>query len=103
MDHVARFRALVSAPADAMPLDEPALLIAAHARGDVDVAQCLAQLDDLAAACTDATFDGLRAHLFERERFRGNAQHYDDPDNSFLDRVLEERVGIPITLSVVMI
>ena len=42
-------------------------------------------------------------HLFEREGFAGNLDHYDDPENSFLDSVLERRLGIPISLSVLMI
>jgi regulator of sirC expression with transglutaminase-like and TPR domain len=35
--------------------------------------------------------------------FRGNQDHYADPENSFVDRVLERRVGIPISLSIVFI
>jgi len=39
--------------------------------------------------------------LFEEEGFSGNVEDYYDPDNSFLNRVLERRTGIPITLSVI--
>jgi regulator of sirC expression with transglutaminase-like and TPR domain len=100
-----RFESLVTRASEFVPLDECALLIAVAARGDgaVDVEGALRQLDDLAAGCESPTFDGLRRHLFEREGFRGNIANYDDPDNSFLDRVLDRRVGIPITLSVAMI
>jgi regulator of sirC expression with transglutaminase-like and TPR domain len=102
---VERFGSLVRRAPDVVPLDECALLIAVAARGEhaVDVERALHQLDELANRCDELTFDGLRRHLFEREQFRGNAAHYDDPDNSFLDRVLDRRLGIPITLSVVMI
>jgi hypothetical protein len=105
MGIVERFESLVTRAPDRVPLDECALLIAVAARGDdaVDVERALQQLDDLANGCDTSTFDGVRRHLFERERFRGNAAQYDDPDNSFLDRVLDRRLGIPITLSVVMI
>src|SRR5690606_27969375 len=34
---------------------------------------------------------------------RGNAEHYDDPRNSFVDLVVRRRLGIPITLSLVAI
>ena len=34
-------------------------------------------------------------------RFAGNEVNYYDPDNSFIHRVLERRVGIPITLSAI--
>jgi regulator of sirC expression with transglutaminase-like and TPR domain len=39
--------------------------------------------------------------LVERIGFRGNTEAYDDPRNSFLNEVLDRRLGIPITLSVV--
>jgi regulator of sirC expression with transglutaminase-like and TPR domain len=38
--------------------------------------------------------------LFEKEGFTGNVEAYYDPDNSYLNRVLERRTGIPVTLSV---
>src|SRR5213075_2308626 len=33
--------------------------------------------------------------------FRGNQAEYDDPRNSYLNDVLDRRLGIPITLSIV--
>jgi regulator of sirC expression with transglutaminase-like and TPR domain len=39
--------------------------------------------------------------LFEDEQFRGNAESYYDPRNSFLNDVLDRKLGIPLTLSVV--
>ncbi len=38
--------------------------------------------------------------FFEEEGFRGNTEAYDDPKNSFLNEVLDRKLGIPITLSV---
>ena len=98
-----RFVAAVNLPAAEVPLDVAALCIAAHAHPGLDVDAWCARLDELAARCPVSDFDELRAHLFERERFAGNLDHYDDPENSFLDSVIERRVGIPITLSVLMI
>lgn len=105
MDVVERFAAVVSRSPEDVRLDEAALLIAARARGPaaVDVDSYLARLDELAARCEEPTFESVRMQLFEREGFRGNSERYEDPDNSFLDRVLDRRLGIPITLSVVMI
>ena len=60
-------------------------------------------LDELAAGCAEPTFDGLRRHLFDELGFAGDAEHYDDPRNSFLDVVLERRRGLPILLATVMI
>ncbi len=45
----------------------------------------------------------LREFLFEEQGFRGNAEEYYDPRNSFLNDVLDRRLGIPITLSLVLI
>jgi regulator of sirC expression with transglutaminase-like and TPR domain len=43
----------------------------------------------------------LNDYLFKEERFVGNAAHYEDPRNSFLNEVLDRRTGIPITLAIV--
>ena len=53
------------------------------------------------AATTAATTAAVTAELFENRGFRGNREHYTDPENSYIDRVIERRVGIPITLSLV--
>lgn len=42
----------------------------------------------------------LNRVLFREMGFRGNREDYYDPRNSFLNDVLERRLGIPITLSV---
>jgi regulator of sirC expression with transglutaminase-like and TPR domain len=39
--------------------------------------------------------------LFEKERFHGNALSYHDPENSYLNRVIDRRKGIPISLSAI--
>ncbi len=43
----------------------------------------------------------LSHFLFEQKGFEGNAENYNDPRNSFLNDVLDRRLGLPITLSVV--
>ena len=43
----------------------------------------------------------LNRVLFEEEGFRGNRHSYFDPDNSFINRVLDRKLGIPITLSLI--
>ncbi|MGH9765666.1 MAG: SirB1 family protein, partial [Blastocatellia bacterium] len=42
----------------------------------------------------------VNAVLFHEFGFRGNAREYYDPRNSFLNQVIDRRIGIPITLSV---
>jgi regulator of sirC expression with transglutaminase-like and TPR domain len=98
-----RFTELVARPDAEIPLDETALLIAAHDH-PVDVPAELGELDALAAQVpADAGADGVAAHLFRELGYAGNTVDYGDPRNSFLDEVRARRLGIPITLSVVMI
>jgi len=47
------------------------------------------------------TIAELNAVLFREERFRGNVEDYYDPRNSFLNEVLDRKLGIPITLALV--
>lgn len=86
------------------PLDEGALLIAAVGTG-ADVDAGLARLDDLAADVDRAmrAGDGFFELLFGPHGFTGNTLDYADPRNSFLPDVLDRRLGIPITLSVLAI
>ena len=94
---------LVNDAAVEPPLDEAALLIAAHVHPALDLGFWTGRLDDIAAACAEPSFDAVRHQLFVVEGFRGNVSRYDDPANSLLDAVLERHVGIPITLAVVML
>ncbi|MBA3302330.1 MAG: hypothetical protein H0U26_00490 [Acidimicrobiia bacterium] len=102
MDVLARFRDLVQGPESALPLDEACLLIATFAHPGIDMGAQLTRLDDLAEGVGTPTLDTLRRHLFGELGFVGDLQDYDDPRNSYLDDVLDRRVGIPITLSVVL-
>ena len=112
IDPRARFRVLAEAPEGRVSLGEAALWIAAEEYEDLDVSAYLRRLDALGLAArelvtpaTDA--DGCAAALnrllFEEEGFRGNAEDYYDPRNSFLNEILYRRLGVPITLSVVYI
>ena len=97
----ARFAALVRGPEEALPLDEAAFLVAAHAHPGLDVAAQRRRLDDLAAEVPEPTLPALVRHLFDTCGFAGDVEHYADPRNSYLDDVLDRRLGIPITLAVV--
>jgi regulator of sirC expression with transglutaminase-like and TPR domain len=84
-----------------LPLDEAALLISAHATGNVDIGRELRHLDEVAADCAEDTVGGLCELLFFQLGLRGDTDTYQDPRNSYLDQVLERRLGIPISLAVV--
>jgi regulator of sirC expression with transglutaminase-like and TPR domain len=103
VDATERFTELVRRPPDEVPLDETALLIAKHAHPDLDPAGPLAELDQLADAVPAPTADDLAGALFGEGGLAGNTVDYGNPRNSYLDDVLARRLGIPISLSVVMI
>ncbi len=45
----------------------------------------------------------LADYLFGELNFKGNTEDYVDPRNSYLNQVIDRRLGLPITLSVVFI
>ena len=65
------------------------------------------QLDLLAEEAQDvadaAGIDGLRMHLFESGRFKGNHEHYNDPRNSDLAWAIENGKSNPIGLAVIFL
>jgi regulator of sirC expression with transglutaminase-like and TPR domain len=102
MDPSSRWREIVMQPEEDLPLDEAALLISATADSGVDVAVQLARLDDVAAQIEPADTRQLCRHVFETLGVQGDRETYDDPRNSYLDQVLNRRLGIPISLSVLL-
>jgi regulator of sirC expression with transglutaminase-like and TPR domain len=91
-------------------LDRAALEIARIEYPDLDAAAARAELDRHAFAIAERAQDlsdgrhfieTANRYLFEEAGFRGNQEDYYNPDNSCLNRVLETKRGIPITLSVV--
>ncbi|MBM3671516.1 MAG: hypothetical protein FJW86_04965 [Actinobacteria bacterium] len=101
MEPTERFVELVQRDQHDVPLDEAVLLIAAHDH-EVDVDAQRARLDELANGAPSSA-DALATYLFVERGFIGNSVDYADPQNSFLDVVLDRRLGLPITLSVLMI
>ena len=107
-----RFGALVTQPDEAIDLAEAALLIACEEYPDLDLHACRAQLAELGAGARARVAPerglhgkarALSGFLFDELGFRGNSDHYYDPRNSFLNDVLERRLGIPISLSALYI
>ncbi len=81
-------------------LDLAAIEISRFARPDLEDDLILARLDALAAEVAGDTHLALRRIIGIRHGIGGNVDDYDNPDNSYLDRVLETRRGIPISLSI---
>ena len=97
---------------DPVPLDEAALAIAEEEYPRLDVEEYLVRLDRLGERVrrqapepvrAASTLNALRRVLHEEEGLRGNELEYYDPRNSFLNEVLDRKLGIPISLAVVWI
>ena len=104
------FTRMVNRPEPAIDLAEAALLIAKEECPDLDIARYLLRLDGMAADVRNRAggaddparlFTDLGDYLFREQGFRGDAENYYDPRNSFLNEVLDRRLGIPISLSAV--
>jgi regulator of sirC expression with transglutaminase-like and TPR domain len=102
MEHLSRWRELMTHHEQDIPLDEAALLIAAHADQGLNVRSELDRLDHLAAQLGPADVDTVCFFLFETLGVRGDVETYDDPQNSYIDKVLDRRVGIPISIAVLL-
>jgi regulator of sirC expression with transglutaminase-like and TPR domain len=104
---IVRFSSVVGR--DDFALDQAALLIGAWDYPQRDLDAYRTTLDSIAERVAP---DVARAHtgverahaighwLFDRLGFAGNIDDYYDPRNSFLCDVIDRRVGIPISLSV---
>lgn len=108
----AEWRRIAGMRDEDVSLAEGALWIAAAEYPDLVVDDYLRRLHEMGATLRGrlradiATADKLIAlnhYLFNELGFAGNSGDYYDPRNSFLNEVLERRLGIPITLGVVYI
>ena len=101
MSETERFAILMCGDERTIALDEAALVVASYFHEHVDVDARLREFDRLADGC-GSSLDAILDRVFGQLGFRGNTIGYYDPDNSFLDSVLDRRLGIPITLSIVL-
>jgi regulator of sirC expression with transglutaminase-like and TPR domain len=103
-----RFEHLTTLPDASIDLAHAALLVAAEEQPALDVEHYRARLFELGlaarafvAARSWEPVDALNEFVFRELGFVGNQSSYYDPRNSLLPYVIDERRGIPITLSVV--
>ncbi|MEA2175226.1 MAG: hypothetical protein QOD00_2818 [Blastocatellia bacterium] len=109
--HRRAFAAELDKPDDELDLELAALLIAAEdeAHLDVDVTDYRSRLDELgqrarervAAVAPGMGIEAFNRFMFDEEGFHGNEKDYYDPRNSYLNQVLDRRMGLPLTLSIV--
>ena len=93
-------------------LETGMLLLMEFGYPDSDPKVCQNTLDSLAHELQqNLTPDADPSHivltlthlLFQQHNFRGNSENYMNPENSYLNKVLEHKTGLPITLSALCI
>lgn len=103
------FREFARLPDEALDPVEGSLLIAREVYPHLDLARYRAKLDRLGEGARreirgqggpSAAVQGLNSFLFGRAGFRGNNDDYYDPRNSYINDVLDRKLGIPISLSI---
>lgn len=105
------FAALVGrADDERIDLLRAALMIARAEYPELKIEPYVARIESLARRVANRvpdfgdpneTISALNRVLFDEEGFRGNREDYYDPRNSFLNDVIDRKLGIPIALSVV--
>jgi len=107
-----RFAQIVALPDEQIKLDEAALLIAAETENNIEIDLYLQALDQLAqqfqgkfdtSSGLGISDNSLIDFIHVDEGFSGNVKNFYDPGNSYLNRVIDTRAGIPITLALVHI
>ncbi len=107
-----RLEDILSRPDREVDLAEASLLVAAEEYPGLDVRGYLARLDELGCSLRrrleeeprpERAVMALNRYMFHELGFRGNAEQYYDARNSYLNEVLDRRIGIPLSLSTVYI
>lgn len=98
-----RFAGLFHEQDAAIPLDEACALIGTQLDMGIDPDLQLRRLDELAEGFSGRSIGDLCGHLFDGLGFAGDTESYASPDNSLLHRVLDRRLGVPISLAVIVI
>jgi regulator of sirC expression with transglutaminase-like and TPR domain len=105
-----RFLAFCLSHGEDLNLEEGAWLLAQTQYPDINLEAYQALLDSYAGelrerldpgADADRLLGAFNQYLFGDLGFKGNEQNYYDPENSYLNRVIDRRTGNPINLSLV--
>jgi regulator of sirC expression with transglutaminase-like and TPR domain len=103
-----RFLAFCLKHGEEFELEEAVWLLAQTQYPDINVEAYQALLDSFAAELRERldltrepkeVLTRINAYLFEELGFSGNEENYYDPENSYLNRVIDRRTGNPINLS----
>jgi regulator of sirC expression with transglutaminase-like and TPR domain len=102
-----RFMTFCGSRGEDLPLEEGAWLLAQTQYPEINLVAYAALLDAFAASLggrIDPTADveqiigTINSYLFQELEFTPNEANYYDPENSFLNRVVDNRTGNPISL-----
>jgi len=100
--------ALARDPSAPLDLARVCLLLARDENPFLDIDGYLSELDSMAHEVRQQMKGPLSSrlaclirYLFHDQGFHGNTKEYYDPRNSYLNEVMDRRLGLPITLSVV--
>ncbi len=108
----AAFKKLLNLPDNDINLAEAALMIARLEYPDLDIDDYLLKIQNIAeeinnrlpaTANVAEILKQLNHVMFVEKGYEGNADSYYDPRNSFLNDVIERKLGIPISLSILYI
>lgn len=100
----------INQPDEQIDLAKASLCYAQAEYPELDIPKYLKILDGIAKEVTSQlvaesyplkVIKAINFELFDGMGFQGNQKNYYNPENSFLNRVIATRVGIPITLSVI--
>lgn len=95
-------------------LEEAIFLIVSLNYPSVDTKKYITQIDNMASDLkkiyeesgkteslnTLEKLNIINEYLFFKKGFHGNEENYYDPDNSYLNKVMDNKIGIPVTLSI---
>jgi regulator of sirC expression with transglutaminase-like and TPR domain len=93
-------------------LETGMMLIMEFGYPDSSPEECSQKLDDLAQKFADTLKPEAKPpeivaafthFLFQENGFKGNKDNYQNPDNSFINKVLDNKTGLPITLSAICV
>lgn len=106
------FQAFAARPDGALDLEEGTFLLARSEYPELNVHAYRGRLDEMAAEIgqrlkharrPETVIQTFNDYLFVDQGFSGDTSQYYDPDNSYINRVLDRKMGIPISLSLLYI
>lgn len=102
-----QFLAFCLSQGEELDVEEGAFLLAQTQYPDINILAYQALFDSYAADLRESiggetafepVIASINEYLFEKLGFRGNEESYYDPENSFMNRVVDRRTGNPISL-----